>query len=162
MTIAQTKHLLEKLHLFRRSYRNIGILLTKILKDVDAKILIIPPKLMEEYIARGRRRYGNYARKGQLQNELERELDGVLTSLREDFPYITNEDISLFCYSAAGFPDYLVSRLSNISSARRVSARRHQLIDLIKNTRSERREIYIAMLSTKQKSSKGVSGRNVC
>ena len=162
MTIAHTKHLLEKLHLFRLSYRNAGILLTKLLKDLDSEVLVIPPKLMEEYVAQSRRRFGNYSKKGRLQDELETELEGILTSLKTDFPYLSKEDISIICYSAAGFPDYLIARLSNVCSAHRVSAIRCQLIGLIKNSGVERRDIYLAMLTTEQKMRKEVSGRNVC
>ena len=75
-------------------------------------------------------------------------MDGILGALKNDFPYLIKEDIAIFCYSAAGFPDYLTARLSNLSSGKRVSARRSQLIQLIKNTDRDKREIYLAMLST--------------
>ncbi|MBR4735349.1 MAG: hypothetical protein IK052_04585 [Bacteroidales bacterium] len=162
MTNAQTQYLLEKLHLFRSSYHNTGVLLSKLLKDIDAKVLVIPQQLLKEYVAQSRRRFGNHTRKGRLQDELETELCGILTSLKRDFPYFTKEEISIICYSAAGFPDYLIARLSNVCSAKRVSTIRCQLIDLIKNTGLEKRDIYLAMLTTEQKMRKEVSGRNVC
>ena len=92
--------------------------------------------------------FGNSNFKGDLQYELNRELDGVLSRLKKDFPYFSKEDFAIFCYSAAGFQDYLIARFANISSPKRVSARRAQLRELLKQSDREWREIYLAMLST--------------
>lgn len=148
MTNAQTKQLLENLNLFRRRYYFAGIILTILVRDIDAGVLVIPPNLMKVYSALCVRRFGNQHRKGRLQRELDREMDGILTSVKFDYPYLTQEDISIISYSAAGFPDYLIARFSNLSSPKRVSARRSQLTQLLRNTDRDRREIYLAMLST--------------
>ena len=150
MTNAQTKRLLNKLFLFRCRYRNTGLFIDKVIKDIDAKILILPPKLYESYKAEVIRKYGNQIRKGWLQDELNRELDGILTWLHTDFPYFTKQDECVFCYSAAGFPDSLIARLSGISSAKRVSTIRGQLFNLVLNTDKERRLVYLTMLSVKK------------
>ena len=92
--------------------------------------------------------FGNSNFKGDLQYELNRELDGVLSRLKKDFPYFSKEDFAIFCYNAAGFQDYLIARFANISSPKRVSARRAQLRELLKQSDREWREIYLAMLST--------------
>lgn len=164
MNNTETKLMLIKLSVFRNRHRNTGILITKLLKDIDSKVLVLPQNLQEEYRAQALRQYGNHIRKGQLQAELERELSGILTELQRDFPYFTKQDQCIFCYSAAGFPDYLIARLSNISTGKRVSARRGRLIELISNSHKDRRSIYLAMLSKKEQESatlpKDQSGRN--
>lgn len=148
MTNSQTKKMLEKLHHFRRRYYFAGIIITILLKDMDAGVLVIPPNLMKVYTALCVRRFGSHSRKGRLHRELDEEMDGILKSLREDYPYMTKEDISIITYSAAGFPDYLIARFSNLSSHKRVSVRRVQLTQILKNSDRGRREIYLAMLST--------------
>lgn len=147
MNYSKTKQMLENLRLFRRRYYFAGIILTILLKDIDAGVLIIPQNLMKVYTVLCIRRFGSHKRKGQLQKELDKEMDGILTSLKEDYPYLTQEDISIITYSSAGFPDYLIARFSNLSSRKIVSVRRSQLIQLLRNTDRDRREIYLAMLS---------------
>ena len=143
----QTKQMLENLRLFRRRYYFAGIILTILIKDIDAGILIIPQNLMKVYTALCARRFGTVNKKGRLQRELDEEMDGIRTSFIDDYPYLTKEDISIITYSAAGFPDYLIARFSNLSSRKIVSVRRSQLIQLLRNTDRDRREIYLAMLS---------------
>ena len=147
MKNTQTELILDKLSLFRNRHRNTGILITKLLKDIDAKVLVLPQNLQDEYRAQALRQYGNHIRKGRLQDELDRELDGILTQLHTDFPYLTKQEECIICYSAAGFPDYLIARLSNICSDKRVSAIRSQWISLFRRSSKEMREVYIAMLT---------------
>lgn len=147
MTKAQTKQLLHSLFLFRTKYEYVGKILTKFLKDKDANILIVSRNGEEYYDKDFKRHFGNSNFKGDLQYELDRKLDGVLTRLKKDFPYFSKEDIAIFCYSAAGFQDFLIARFANISSPKRVSARRAQLREILKQSDREWREIYLAMLS---------------
>lgn len=148
MTKTETKQLLYNLFLIRTKYEYTGKILTKFLKDKDASILTVSRNCEEYYNNDFKRQFGNSSSKGQLQYELDRKVDGVLTRLKKDFPYFSKEDIAVFCYSAAGFPDYLTARFANISSPKRVSARRIQLRELLKTSDREWREIYLAMLST--------------
>lgn len=148
MTNTQTKQLLENLRLFRSRYYFAGLILTILLKDIDAGVLSIPQNLMKVYTALCARRFGTVNKKGRLQRELDEGMDGIRTSLIEDYPYLSKEDISIITYSAAGFPDYLIARFSNLSSRKIVSVRRSQLIQILRNTDRDRREIYLAMLST--------------
>ena len=147
MNNAQTKQMLENLHRFRSRYYFAGLILTILLKDIDSGVLVIPKNLMNIYSALCVRRFGSYRSTGHLQRELDKQMDGILGALKNDFPYLIKEDIAIFCYSAAGFPDYLTAKFSNLSSGKRVSARRSQLIQLLKNTDRDKREIYLAMLS---------------
>ena len=148
MTNTQTKQLLENLQLFRSRYYFAGLILTILLKDIDAGVLVIPQNLMKVYTALCARRFGTVNKKGRLQRELDEEMDGIRTSLIEDYPYLSKEDISIITFSAAGFPDYLIARFSNLNSRKIVSVRRSQLIQLLRNTDKDKREIYLAMLST--------------
>ena len=148
MTKTQTKQLLFNLFLFRTKYENTGKILTKFLKDKDAQILTVSRNGEDYYNKDFKRQFGNSSSKGYLQYELDRKLSGVLTRLKKDFPYFSTADIAIFCYSAAGFQDYLIARFANISSSKRVSARRTQLMELLKQSDREWREIYLAMLST--------------
>ena len=140
--------MLYNLFLFRTKYENTGKILTKFLKDKDAKILTVSRNGEEYYNKDFKRQFGNSSSKGDLQYELDRDVDSILSRLKKDFPYFSKEDIAIFCYSAAGFPDYLIARFANISSPKRVSARRSQLRELLKSSDREWREIYLAMLST--------------
>jgi hypothetical protein len=151
MTNTQTKQLLHKLLLFRTKYENTGVILTKLLKDYDMHFLFFSQNREEFYKAELKRKFGTLNSKGQLHYELDKEVDGILTRLKKDFPYFTKEDIAIFCYSAAGFPDNVIARFANISSNKRVSTRRSQLKEIMKNSDRDRREIYLAMLLKKDK-----------
>ena len=109
--------MLFNLFLFRTKYENTGKILTKFLKDKDAQILTVSRNGEDYYNKDFKRQFGNSSSKGYLQYELDRKLSGVLTRLKKDFPYFSKEDIAIFCYSAAGFQDYLIARFANISSS---------------------------------------------
>lgn len=147
MTKTQTKQLLHSLFLFRTKYEYAGKFLTKLLKDYEMHFIFFSQNREEFYKSELKSEFGSSTFKGDLQYELDRELDGVLTRLKKDFPYFSKEDIAIFCYSAAGFQDFLIARFANISSPKRVSARRAQLREILKQSDREWREIYLAMLS---------------
>ena len=140
--------MLHNLFLFRTKYEYAGKFLSKLLKDYEMHFIFFSQNREEFYKSELKSEFGNSNFKGDLQYELNRELDGVLSRLKKDFPYFSKEDFAIFCYSAAGFQDYLIARFANISSPKRVSARRAQLRELLKRSDREWREIYLAMLST--------------
>lgn len=140
--------MLHNLFLFRTKYEYAGKFLTKLLKDYEMHFIFFSQNREEFYKSELKSEFGNSNFRGDLQYELNRELDGVLSRLKKDFPYFSKEDFAIFCYSAAGFQDYLIARFANISSPKRVSARRAQLRELLKRSDREWREIYLAMLST--------------
>ena len=140
--------MLHNLFLFRTKYGYAGKFLTKLLKDYEMHFIFFSQNREEFYKSELKSEFGNSNFRGDLQYELNRELDGVLLRLKKDFPYFSKEDFAIFCYSAAGFQDYLIARFANISSPKRVSARRAQLRELLKRSDREWREIYLAMLST--------------
>ena len=108
--------MLHSLFLFRTKYEYAGKFLTKLLKDYEMHFIFFSQNREEFYKSEFKSEFGNSTFKGDLQYELDRELDGVLTRLKKDYPYFSKEDIAIFCYSAAGFQDYLIARFANISS----------------------------------------------
>ena len=148
MKNSKSKQLLYKLFLIRTKYEYTGKILTKLLRDHEMHFIFFSENREEFYNFEMKNQFGNSNSKGQLQYELDKDVDSILSRLKKDFPYFSKEDIAIFCYSAAGFPDYLIARFANISSPKRVSARRSQLRELLKSSDREWREIYLAMLST--------------
>ena len=146
MTLNERKHLSTRKMEVRTKYSKLASFLTSRIKDINAGELILPEGLEELYNRELVKEYGSSTKKGRLQEELDACFDGVLTSLKKDFPYFTGQQIQVFSLLAAGFPYYLVAKLSGLSSVNAVWVMKTKMKETFTTTYSSRREEYLIML----------------
>ena len=86
---------------------------------------------------------------GQLQEKMNREMDGVLDRLKADFPNLRYKDLLIFSHAAAGLTNDLSARLAGLSCGRSVSVIKSRLREQILDSDSPYAEEYLALLPPK-------------
>lgn len=86
---------------------------------------------------------------GLLQKKMDREMHGILSRLKSDFPALSWKSIRVFSYSAAGFTNEFTAKLLGLSSAAHASLLKTRLRDRIQESDSPYKKEYLALLPRK-------------
>ena len=130
----------------RTKYHQLAVFLSNRIKDISAGELRIPSGLAQAYRKEIVKKYGSATKSGKLQEEINKKFGGILDDLKKDFPYFTKQQIQVFSLLAAGFPYYLVAKLSGLSSVNAVWVMKTKMKETFTTTYSSRREEYLIML----------------
>ena len=93
---------------------------------------------------------GNPEVAGLLQRELDRRMDSVFSRFKADFPFFSPEERLVFCYTAVGFPNWLIWQLAHLSSENAVCIMKTRMRQEINAHYSPWREEYLLLLSYKR------------
>lgn len=77
---------------------------------------------------------------------VDKDMGGILTSFRKDYPTFTNDDYRLFCYYVAGFSTKTISIIVGDLSADAIYMRKGRMKRIIEKSSSPRRESYLEYL----------------
>lgn len=83
---------------------------------------------------------------GELQKKMDREMNGILESLKKDMPFLPDREFYAFSYYAAGFDNALVAHLAGLSSATEAAMLKNRLKDAFLKLNSERKFEYLELL----------------
>ena len=86
---------------------------------------------------------------GLLQEKMDREMHGILSRLKSDFPALSWKSIRVFSYSAAGFTNEFTAALLGLSSAAHASLLKTRLRERIEASDSPYKKEYLALLPRK-------------
>ena len=86
---------------------------------------------------------------GLLQEKMDREMHGILSRLKSDFPALSWKSILVFSYSAAGFTNEFTAALLGLSSAAHASLLKTRLRERIEASDSPYKQEYLALLPRK-------------
>ena len=87
---------------------------------------------------------------GELQKRMDKEMDGILLSLKKDMPSLAERDFFAYTYFAAGFDNTLVAHLVGLSSAQDAAALKNHFKDTFLKMNSERKFEYLELLPYRQ------------
>lgn len=87
---------------------------------------------------------------GELQKRMDKEMDGILQSLKKDMPFLHERDFYAYTYFAAGFDNTLVAHLAGLSSAREASMLKSRFKDAFLRLNSPRKFEYLELLPFRQ------------
>ena len=86
---------------------------------------------------------------GLLQEKMEREMHGILSRLKQDFPTLHGKSILVFSYSAAGFTSAFIAKLLGLRCVADASRLKTRLRDRIEASDSPYKKEYLALLPRK-------------
>lgn len=86
---------------------------------------------------------------GLLQEKMDREMHGILSRLKQDFPTLRWKSILVFSYSAAGFTNLFSAKLAGLGGPEDVSRIKTRLRERIGASESPYKKEYLALLPRK-------------
>lgn len=86
---------------------------------------------------------------GLLQEKMEREMHGILSRLKQDFPTLHGKSILVFSYSAAGFTNQFSAKLAGLGGPEDASRIKTRLRERIEASDSPYKKEYLALLPRK-------------
>ena len=92
---------------------------------------------------------GGPEKAGYLQQRMNKEMDGVLDRLRNDFKDIKPVEVLIFCYGTAGLTSDLSARLAGLSGAKAASVIKSRLRERFRLSDSPYAKEYLALLPQK-------------
>ena len=87
---------------------------------------------------------------GELQKRMDREMDGILQSLKKDMPTLQDREFYALTYFAAGFDNALVAHLSGLSSTKEATMLKSRFKDAFLKMNSPRKFEYLELLPYRQ------------
>lgn len=130
----------------RARYFLLAVFLSKRFREIETGELSIHEKLDSPCRKDIEKLFGTARKKGQIQRDVETVFNGILTSLKQDFPYFTPTQIQVFSYLAAGMPYYFSAKLSGLKSLNSVWVMKTQMEKVIVAKNTARKQEYLMML----------------
>lgn len=87
---------------------------------------------------------------GELQKKMDKEMDGILTRLKEDMPFLPEKHFYAFTYFAAGFDNKLVAHLADLPTTKDATMLKSRLKDAFLKLSSPNKFEYLELLPQRQ------------